>query len=53
MKRITLENILWSLHTMTEEVTVEERHVAPARRAVEAMIALGRSPASRPETHPA
>jgi quinolinate synthase len=42
MKRITLENILWSLHTMTEEVTVEERHIEPARRAVEAMIALGR-----------
>jgi len=41
MKRITLENILWSLHTMTEEVTVEERHIAPARDAVEAMIALG------------
>lgn len=42
MKRITLENILWSLHTMTEEVTVEERYIAPARRAVEAMIALGK-----------
>jgi quinolinate synthase len=42
MKRITLENILWSLHTMTEEVTVEAHHIAPARAAVEAMIALGR-----------
>lgn len=42
MKRITLENILWSLHSLTEEVTVEERHIEPARRAVEAMIALGR-----------
>jgi len=41
MKRITLENILWSLHSMTEEVTVAEEHIAPARRAVEAMIALG------------
>ncbi|MFQ5566739.1 MAG: quinolinate synthase NadA [Paracoccaceae bacterium] len=40
MKRITLENILWSLHTMTEEVTVKEEYLAPARRAVEAMIAL-------------
>ncbi len=40
MKRITLENILWSLHTMTEEVTVAEAHIAPARRAVEAMIEL-------------
>ena len=40
MKRITLENVLWSLHTMTEEVTVAEEHIEPARRAVEAMIAL-------------
>jgi quinolinate synthase len=40
MKRITLENVLWSLHTMTEEVTVKEEHLEPARRAVEAMIAL-------------
>ncbi|MGF1502944.1 MAG: quinolinate synthase NadA [Paracoccaceae bacterium] len=42
MKRITLENILWSLHTMSEEVTVDERYIAPARAAIEAMIALGR-----------
>jgi len=41
MKRITLENILWSLHSMTEEVRVAEEHLAPARAAVEAMIALG------------
>jgi quinolinate synthase len=40
MKRITLENILWSLHTMTEEVTVREEYLEPARAAVEAMIAL-------------
>jgi quinolinate synthase len=40
MKRITLENVLWSLHTMTEEVTVAEHLVEPARAAVEAMIAL-------------
>jgi quinolinate synthase len=40
MKRITLENILWSLHTMTEEVTVAEAYLEPARAAVEAMIAL-------------
>ena len=40
MKRITLENILWSLHTMTEEVTVKEEYLEPARRAVEAMLAL-------------
>lgn len=40
MKRITLENILWSLHTMTEEVTVKEEYLKPARAAVEAMLAL-------------
>jgi len=40
MKRITLENVLWSLHTMTEEVTVADVYLEPARRAVEAMIAL-------------
>lgn len=40
MKRITLENILWSLHTMTEEVTVAEEYLDPARRAVERMIEL-------------
>jgi quinolinate synthase len=40
MKRITLENILWSLHTMTEEVTVREEYLRAARAAVEAMIAL-------------
>jgi quinolinate synthase len=40
MKRITLENILWSLHSMTEEVIVAEEHLEPARRAVERMIEL-------------
>lgn len=40
MKRITLENVLWSLHTMTEEVTVKAEYLEPARRALEAMIAL-------------
>ncbi len=38
MKRITLENILWSLHTMTEEVEVDPRIADPARTAVERMI---------------
>ncbi len=42
MKRITLENILWSLFSMTEEVTVAEEHIAPARAAIEKMIALGK-----------
>ncbi len=40
MKRITLENILWSLHSGREKVTVPEHLIAPARRAVERMIAL-------------
>lgn len=40
MKRITLENILWSLHAFEEEVTVPEHLIAPARAAVEKMIAL-------------
>ncbi len=38
MKRINLENILWSLHTMTEEVTVPAELMAPARAAVQRMI---------------
>ncbi len=42
MKRITLENVLWSLHTMSEEVTVAEEHIAPARAAIEKMIALSK-----------
>lgn len=40
MKRITLENVLWSLHTMSEEVVVDPALIDPARAAVEAMIAL-------------
>ncbi|HEV2514544.1 MAG TPA: quinolinate synthase NadA [Devosia sp.] len=38
MKRINLENVLWSLHTMTEEVTVAEELLEPARAAVQRMI---------------
>jgi quinolinate synthase len=38
MKRINLENILWSLHTMTEEVTVDAELLEPARAAVQRMI---------------
>ncbi|NOZ33306.1 MAG: quinolinate synthase NadA [Alphaproteobacteria bacterium] len=38
MKRINLENILWSLHTTTEEVTIDAKIAAPARAAVQAMI---------------
>ena len=42
MKRINLENILWSLHTGTEEVLVDPVLIEPARKAVERMIALSR-----------
>jgi quinolinate synthase len=38
MKRINLENVLWSLHTMTEEVFVPEAIIEPARAAVQKMI---------------
>jgi quinolinate synthase len=38
MKRINLENVLWSLHTMTEEVTVPAHLIEPARAAVQRMI---------------
>jgi quinolinate synthase len=39
MQRITLENILWSLHTLTAEVVIDPSVAAPARAAVERMIA--------------
>ena len=42
MKRINLENILWSLHTMTEEVTVAPELIAPADQAIRRMIELSR-----------
>ncbi|MBB5516224.1 quinolinate synthase [Rubricella aquisinus] len=40
MKRISLENILWALHSGTEEVTVPEHLIGRAARAVERMIAV-------------
>ncbi|MFS4437544.1 quinolinate synthase NadA [Paracoccaceae bacterium GXU_MW_L88] len=40
MKRIELKNILWSLHSGEEEVTVESQYLEPARRAVEKMIEI-------------
>ena len=43
MKRINLENILWSLHTGTEEVTIPEELMEPARAAVERMIEMSAS----------
>jgi quinolinate synthase len=42
MKRITLENVLWSLHTGTEEVTVAHELMEPARAAVQRMIDYSR-----------
>jgi quinolinate synthase len=42
MKRINLENVLWSLHTGTEEVTVDPAIIEPARAAVQRMIDLSR-----------
>jgi quinolinate synthase len=43
MKKITLEKILWSLHTMGTEVVVEPEVAAKARLAVERMIDLSKS----------
>jgi len=42
MKRINLENILWSLHTMSEEVLVDPALIEPARGAVQRMIDMSR-----------
>ena len=42
MKRINLENVLWSLHTMTEEVLVDPAIIPAARLAVERMIEMSR-----------
>ncbi len=38
MKRINLENILWSLHAGEEEIVVAKELIEPARAAVERMI---------------
>jgi quinolinate synthase len=40
MKRITLQNILHSLQTLTHEVTVDPSTAARARLAVERMMAV-------------
>ena len=42
MKPINLENVLWSLHTMTEEVTIPADIIGPARQAVERMIEMSK-----------
>lgn len=43
MKKITLEKVLWSLHSMTGAVEVDEVVAKDARRAVQRMIDLSRS----------
>lgn len=43
MKKITLEKILWSLHTGTEEVIVDPEIAGKARIAVERMIELSQA----------
>jgi quinolinate synthase len=40
MKKITLEKVLWSLHTMTTQIEVEADIAARARLAVQRMIDL-------------
>jgi quinolinate synthase len=42
MKRINLENILWSLHTGSEEVTIDPAIHDAARASVERMIEMSR-----------
>ena len=42
MKKITLEKVLWSLHSMEGQVEVEAEMAAKARHAVQAMIDLSR-----------
>jgi len=42
MKRITLQNILWSLQTMTTEVIVAPEVAERARLSVDRMLAVGR-----------
>ncbi len=46
MKMITLEKVLWSLHSMTTPVEVEPEIAARARIAVQRMIDLSRKPAA-------
>lgn len=46
MKMITLEKVLWSLHSMNTPVEVEDSVAAKARVAVERMIALSRKAAA-------
>ncbi len=47
MKRISLRNILASLHTLQPEVQVDEATARKARRAVERMLEMSRKPAEK------
>ena len=47
MKRITLEKILWCLHTGEEEVAVPEAIIPRARLPIERMIAISNEIAAR------
>lgn len=40
MKMITLEKVLWSLHSMTTPVEVDPAIITPARKAIERMIEI-------------
>ncbi|WP_116134141.1 quinolinate synthase NadA [Tropicimonas sp. IMCC34043] len=42
MKKITLEKVLWSLHSMTTSVEIDAAVAVPARAAVQRMIDLSR-----------
>ncbi|WP_212524840.1 quinolinate synthase NadA [Actibacterium sp. MT2.3-13A] len=42
MKKITLEKVLWSLHTMSAQVEVEEQTAAKARVAIQRMLDLSK-----------
>ncbi|WP_306752423.1 quinolinate synthase NadA [Paracoccus actinidiae] len=46
MKKITLEKVLWALHSMTGQVEVDLDIAAPARLAVQRMIDLSRAQAA-------
>jgi len=47
MKRNTLEKVLWSLEDLRHEIRVPDDVRTAARRAIEAMVATGASPALR------
>lgn len=48
MKKITLENVLWSLEEMRHKITVPPDTAARARRAIDRMMAIPADPATAP-----